>query len=142
MKYSMNGVFRVAYVLIGLVLIGVTAFMWMAGGWNLPVGNPMHTACLVAAAAVFALGVLLALRPLRACIKLEDSGTLFYADGWLPGRRYGMDRIDRVISKGGRRVILVFEDGRTIGIEFFFDGLQIFLAEMRARGIEVVERAR
>lgn len=138
MKYSMNSVFRVAYVLIGLVLIGVTAFLWMAGGWHLPVGDPMRTVYIAAAAAVAALGALLVLRPFRACIRLEDDGRLFYADGWLPGRHYPISRLTRVVSQNGRRAILVFEDGRTVGIEFFFDGLQSFLAEMRTRGVEVV----
>lgn len=140
MKYSMNKAFRAAYVLSGAVFAGVTVFMWLAGGWNRPAGDPLRTVYLVTAAAVFLLGVMLALRPFRACIKLEDDGSLFYCDGYLPGRRYELSRVRRVFTRGGKRVVLCFEDGRAEAVEFLFDGLESFLAEMRTRGIEVTDR--
>ena len=137
MEYRMSKSLRCMYTAAGLVFVGVTVWLWLAGGWNRPLGDPTRTLYRVAAIVILVLGVLSLLRPWRARIRLEDDEKLYYCDGYLAARRFPMGELERVCIRGGKRMVFVFRDGHSVGVEFLFTGQESFLAEMRTRGIQV-----
>ena len=83
------------------------------------------------------LGAASLLRPARARVRLEDDDTLLCCEGYGPARRIPMGDIARVDLLGGRRMAIFLKNGRRVNLEFLFEGREIFLAELRSRGIPV-----
>ena len=58
-------------------------------------------------------------------------------DSYGPARRIPVGDITRVDVLGGRRLAIFLKNGRRVNLEFLFEGREIFLAELRSRGIPV-----
>ena len=137
MEYRMNRSLSTSYRLAGVVFLVAAVLLWVYSGLELMGDDSLRLLCRIGAVVVAVLAVVSLLRPARACVRLEDDDTLRCCDGYGPAKRVATGDIARVDLLGGRRMALYLKNGKRINLEFLFEGREIFLAELRSRGIPV-----
>lgn len=137
MEYRMNRSLRTSYQLAGVVFLAAAVLLWVCSALELMGADSLRLMCRIGAVVVAVLGVVSLLRPARACVRLEDDDTLRCCDGYGPAKRIAAGDITRVDLLGGRRMAIYLKSGRRVNLEFLFERREIFLAELRSRGIPV-----
>ena len=137
MEYRMNRSLSASYRLAGVVFLAAAVLLWVCSGLELTGDDSLQLLCRIGAVVVAVQGVVSLLRPTRARVRLEDDATLVCCEGYGPARRISMGNIARVDLLGGRRMAIFLKNGRRVNLEFLFEGREIFLAELRSRGIPV-----
>ena len=135
MEYRMNRSLRTSYLLAGAVFVAAAVLLWVCSALELTGDDSLRLLCRIGAVVVAVLWAASLLRPARARVRLEDDDTLLCCEGYGPARRIPMGDIARVDLLGGRRMAIFLKNGRRVNLEFLFEGREIFLAELRSRGI-------
>ena len=142
MEYRMNRSLSTSYRLAGVVFLAAAVLLWVCSGLELMGDDSLRLLCRIGAVVVAVLGIVSLLRPARACVRLEDDDTLHCCDGYGPAKRIATSDIAKVDLLGGRRMAIYLKNGQRVNLEFLFEGREIFLAELRSRGIQVATPAR
>lgn len=138
----MNRSLRISYRMAGLVFLAAAVLLWVCGGLNGAAEREAQLLYRAGGVAVALLGLVSLLRPTRARLRLEDDGTLLCCSGYGLARRIPTGEIAGADVLGGRWMVLRLRSGKGVKLEFLFEGLDSFLAELRSRGIPVEQRAR
>ena len=142
MEYRMNRSLSTSYRLAGAVFVAAAVLLWVCSALELTGDDSLRLLCRIGAVVVAVLGAASLLRPARARVRLEDDDTPLCCGGYGPARRIPMGDIARVDLLGGRRMAIFLKNGRRVNLEFLFEGREIFLAELRSRGIPAETPAR
>lgn len=137
-SYKLRKPFQWAYVIIGLIFLGVASYLWLYDAQKVQMRPERATMYLITDIAVTILGFLIVLRPWRCKLVISETALLYY-DGIMPRRRYIWDEIIAVYSKRQRRMILFLHNGQQVFLDYNFSDIDGFLLDIKAHNIRILD---